>query len=176
MLLIQLFKHLHVLRSKPDFCPEILDDDDNVELDKSNVLLVGPIGSSLIASLESYSSWHENAGCFVSYVLLSVYLFDHMSLTYILLNREDITGKNSCSLCECSFCHCWYNNFNTGEFMHRTWVLKRKLVLSSCTAVRQDCTRFRDEMGLLLQAGYVGEDVESILYKLLTVSVFFNLP
>lgn len=28
----------------------------------------------------------------------------------------------------------------------------------------------RHKMGLLLQAGYVGEDVESILYKLLTVS------
>ncbi|KAG6745558.1 hypothetical protein POTOM_050055 [Populus tomentosa] len=57
-------------------------------------------------------------------------------------DREDITCQNLGTVCECSLRYCRCNYFDSG-----------KLVIS-----------------FTLVAGYVGEDVESILYKLLTAA------
>ncbi|TQD68512.1 hypothetical protein C1H46_021787 [Malus baccata] len=86
-------------------------DDDRVELEKSNILLMGPTGSVFISML--------------TWLLVSLVLFDALSRT----------GK--------------------------TLLAKTLARFVNVPFVIADATT-------LTQAGYVGEDVESILYKLLT--------
>ncbi|KAM1020947.1 hypothetical protein ACFX15_041362 [Malus domestica] len=88
-------------------------DDDRVELEKSNILLMGPTGSVFISML--------------TWLLVSLVLFDALSRT----------GK--------------------------TLLAKTLARFVNVPFVIADATT-------LTQAGYVGEDVESILYKLLTVA------
>ncbi|KAM1407473.1 hypothetical protein ACFX2F_002051 [Malus domestica] len=88
-------------------------DDDRVELEKSNILLMGPTGSVFISML--------------LWLLVSFVLFDALSRT----------GK--------------------------TLLAKTLARFVNVPFVIADATT-------LTQAGYVGEDVESILYKLLTVA------
>ncbi|KAM1254127.1 hypothetical protein ACFX2J_041921 [Malus domestica] len=88
-------------------------DDDRVELEKSNILVMGPTGSVFISML--------------TWLLVSLVLFDALSRT----------GK--------------------------TLLAKTLARFVNVPFVIADATT-------LTQAGYVGEDVESILYKLLTVA------
>lgn len=73
---------------------EPIDDDDNVELDKSNVLLMGPTGSGMTSL------------CFLSELVFICAL--PALIIYMILdqNREDITRKDTSSTCKCSVCHC----------------------------------------------------------------------
>ena len=71
------------------------DDDDSidlVELDKSNVLLLGPTGSGLFMFFTT--------GAFLFGTLTSFFAL----LNY--MNRKDLTGKNFSASCQCSFRHC----------------------------------------------------------------------
>lgn len=79
-----------------------IDDDDNVELDKSNVLLMGPTGSGMTL-------------CF----LFELVFISALSLLWLFnsilgTNREDITCKDFGSACKCSICHCWCNYTDSG--------------------------------------------------------------
>ena len=88
------------------------EDSDSVELEKSNVLLMGPTGSGLI--------WC----CF----FVMVFVWDQMLTRAAVLifmyffylgckDRENVTCENTSSCCECAIRRCWCNNVNTGKFI-----------------------------------------------------------
>ncbi|PON72063.1 ATP-dependent Clp protease ATP-binding subunit ClpA [Parasponia andersonii] len=101
-------------------------DDDRVELEKSNILLMGPTGSV-----------HNFVAAFSYYT--------HFFSLMPFKDREDITCQNLGTICECPLCYCRCYNTDSGKLMI-------------------------NYSFLAIGAGYVGEDVESILYKLLMVA------
>ena len=84
-----------------------MDDDDAVELEKSNILLMGPTGSGNVL--------------YISLAVINCFLESFSNLcTYDCMdNREDITCKNIGTLGECSFryCGCYYTHPGTFVFM-----------------------------------------------------------
>ncbi|KAH7543843.1 hypothetical protein JRO89_XS15G0029100 [Xanthoceras sorbifolium] len=149
-------------------------DDDTVELEKSNILVMGPTGSDFEL-------------CFLMFNIL----------------KENFTCQNLGTLCECPLCYCRCNYVDTGKLLTLA-VFGNSLLHSSLSflffkflscagflvksldgyAINNSGPAFLRTIAFrafllsviywalarYLQAGYVGEDVESILYKLLTAA------
>lgn len=94
-------------------------------------------------------------------------LHTHITWNSLLLDfkdRKNIAGKDSSSCCECSICHVWCYNLNPGKLLfHAVYIVLRIRTPSSTDGLQ--C------VSMSHQAGYVGEDVESILYKLFVVRI-----
>lgn len=91
-------------------------DSDSVELEKSNVLLMGPTGSGRI-NIHIYVCFvlfFVGTSCSIKILLYSLWFF---ALTK---DREDVTCKNTSSCRECAVCHCWWYNINTGKCVARS--------------------------------------------------------
>lgn len=106
--------------------PTRLEDDENVDLEKSNVLLMGPTGSGMITMGEMLMPynilWFSMQVTILLQSVFTVYVFffnplkSQVScwLVFFMVIRENSTCKNSCTFCQCTFCHCGCNYFDTG--------------------------------------------------------------
>lgn len=90
------------------------EDCDSVELEKSNVLLMGPTGSG---TKYEFDFFFPPYGISVRTTCLQGlqfwFLYSHLGCK----DRKDITCKNTSSCCECTICRCWCNFVNTGKFI-----------------------------------------------------------
>ncbi|KAF6140829.1 hypothetical protein GIB67_042242 [Kingdonia uniflora] len=108
-------------------------DYDAVELEKSNVLLMGPTGSGLI-SYSDYLKYHQ-------------FSLKKMKLTFVSRTGKTLLAKT------------------LARFVNVPFV-----IADATTLTQASCEPGISGGKQRIKAGYVGEDVESILYKLLTIA------